>query len=85
MGFPEGGSSLHPNGDGKLVCSDKCPISIKLKHSRTSIGVSESPQVQLEEDILVPKQEQSGTRARQLLDPAALYPQPRREQICDCL
>jgi len=63
MGLPQRGGPLHPNGDSKLVCSDGCPISIKLTHNSTAVEVSASPLVQLEEDIPIPKEEQPGTGA----------------------
>lgn len=73
LGFPEEGSFLHPKGFSKLIHSDECPISVKLKPGRISVGLSKLLQVQLEEEIFTKSslaQKRSHTAPGSLVSPA---------------
>lgn len=85
MGFPQGGSSPRLIRDSS--CALKCPIPIKLKHSRTSVGVSESSRFNGKRRFSLPNKcslAHDCIHSRQLLTPAARNPQHGREQICNC-
>lgn len=72
-GFPEESSFLHPKGFSKLIHSDKCPISVKLKPGRVSVGLSKLLQVQLEEEIFTKStlaQKRTHTAPGSLVSPA---------------
>lgn len=84
-GFPTGRSSPRPIRGSS--CALKCPIPIKLKHSRTSVGVSESSRFNGKRRFSLPNKcslAQDCIHSRQLLTPAARNPQHGREQICNC-